>query len=210
MTSLIEARGNYRSAVGPEDQYDLIGGLQFKVLYELGLRDNNRMLDIGCGSLRAGRLFIPYLNAGNYYGIEPDADLVTAGIDNEIGSDLMGLKYPKFDFNDEFNLRCFGNGAMFDFILAHSIFTHAPPNDIYTCFMEAKLVLKPTGKFITTWFLSNSYKSYEGTEWKERAEYSMDSIKTMSKHIGFGCTVLKYTHPSKQKWILFEHIRTRH
>ena len=29
-----------------------------------------RMLEIGCGNLRAGRLFIDYLDAGDYYGID--------------------------------------------------------------------------------------------------------------------------------------------
>lgn len=60
----------YRSYVGPADQYDLIGAAQFALLYALGLREYHRLLDIGCGSLRAGRMLISYLNSGGYTGVE--------------------------------------------------------------------------------------------------------------------------------------------
>ena len=36
------------------------------------------MLEIGCGNLRAGRLFIDYLDAGNYYGIDISPDILLA------------------------------------------------------------------------------------------------------------------------------------
>lgn len=63
---------SYREYVGPETEYDLIGAMQFRLLSTLGLRENHKLLDFGCGSLRAGRLFIPYLNPGNYTGVEPN------------------------------------------------------------------------------------------------------------------------------------------
>jgi hypothetical protein len=67
----------YRAFVGPFEQYDVIGASQFALLYALGLRQHHRLLDVGCGSLRAGRMLIAYLEPGNYAGIEPNTGLST-------------------------------------------------------------------------------------------------------------------------------------
>ena len=40
------------------------------------------MLEIGCGNLRAGHLFIGYLDAGNYYGIDISPDILLAAQDS--------------------------------------------------------------------------------------------------------------------------------
>ena len=37
-----------------------------------------RMLEIGCGNLRAGRLFIDHLDAGDYYGTDISPDILLA------------------------------------------------------------------------------------------------------------------------------------
>src|SRR5690242_11872125 len=63
---------HYRSFVGPPERYDLLAALQFNLLTSLGLREYHSLLDIGCGSLRAGRLFMTYLLPGNYCGVEPE------------------------------------------------------------------------------------------------------------------------------------------
>ena len=63
---------HYRAFVGPTYRYDLIGAQQFALLYLLGLRETHRLLDFGCGSLRLGRMAIPYLLEGHYFGIEPE------------------------------------------------------------------------------------------------------------------------------------------
>ena len=66
----------YRAFVGPPEDYDLISAMVFNLLTCLGLRQHHKVLDIGCGSLRCGRLLIPYLNKGNYFGVEPNKWLV--------------------------------------------------------------------------------------------------------------------------------------
>ena len=55
-----------------------IGQMQFDYLVEHGLKPGDRMLEIGCGNLRAGRLFIDYLDAGNYYGMDISPDILLA------------------------------------------------------------------------------------------------------------------------------------
>ena len=113
---------HYLAYVGPPRQYDFMGATQFRLLTALGLREHHRVLDFGCGSLRAGRLLIPYLLPGHYHGIEPNLWLVEDAVANQIGADMVRIKQPRFDGNAEF--RCDGFGTDFDFIVAQSIFSH--------------------------------------------------------------------------------------
>jgi len=121
----------YRSYVGPPENYDVAAAMQFNLLTFLGLRDDHYLLDVGCGSLRAGRLFIPYLRAGRYFGVEPEQWLIEEGIQNEIGQDLIRIKQPKFSNDTNFTLSVFGQ--QFDFILAQSVFSHASQTHMRRC-----------------------------------------------------------------------------
>ena len=53
-TLQIETHNHYKAYVGPPSVYDLVGAMQFNLLTSFGLRDFHKLLDIGCGSLRAG------------------------------------------------------------------------------------------------------------------------------------------------------------
>src|SRR5579859_6587058 len=112
----------YRQHVGPADGYDRMSAMQFNLLTYLGLSEEHFLLDIGCGSLRAGRLFIPYLKPGHYFGIEPVEWLLQAGIDHEVGQSQIAIKRHSFDSNSEFRLSVFQRD--FDFLMAQSIFSH--------------------------------------------------------------------------------------
>ncbi len=59
--------------------WDEMGPRQFDFLKSAGLAPHHRMIDIGCGCLRAGVHFVPYLENGNYYGIDINASLIEAG-----------------------------------------------------------------------------------------------------------------------------------
>src|SRR5215212_10341883 len=66
----------YRAYVGKPEEWDLVAARQVTLLLTAGLRDNHRLVDVGCGSLRAGRMLIPYLEPERYFGIEPNRWLV--------------------------------------------------------------------------------------------------------------------------------------
>lgn len=189
---------NYRNAVGPADKYDVIGALQFNVMVDQGLREHHTLLDIGCGSLRGGRLFIVYLLPRRYYGIEPYEHLVVDGINMEIGSSIYEVKYPQFHYSGNFDLTHFG--VAFDYILAQSVFTHAAPQMIKKCLTEAKRCLKPKGRFIATYFKGGT--DYSGTEWAQcpDARYTQGWMKTTVQEHGFVYRELPYKHPSEQTW----------
>lgn len=119
--------------------------MQFNLLTSLGLREHHYLLDIGCGSLRAGRLFIPYLQPEHYCAIEPNSWLIDEGIKNECGTEQVVLKKPQFNNNSDFVST--GFRRKFDFILVHSIFTRAGKTHIRKCLSETTKVMKPKHHF---------------------------------------------------------------
>ena len=206
---------NYRGFVGSDDNYDLVGAMQFNLLTALGLREYHKFLDIGCGSLRAGRLFIPYLNRGCYCGIEPEKWLVEAGIKNEIGASMVDIKSPRFEYSYEFPVGSFGE--KFDYMAAHSIFSHASQEQILQCLKNVKPNLalraddKRGGLFAATFILGDS--DYEGKEWvypgKDDvgfAHYTEEFISRVAQESGLAYKKLDYPHANVQTWFIFGNI----
>ena len=118
---------HYRAYVGPPFNYDISGALQFQLMLDLGLREYHSFLEIGCGSLRLGRLLMMYLLPSRYYGIEPNEKIFHEGIKNNFGaaladSDVIRFKQPRFAHNDSFDFSFVKDTA--DFIVAQSIASH--------------------------------------------------------------------------------------
>ena len=123
MTSYPAGEHDYRGFVGPIEQYDVIGAAQFALLYALGLRQHHRLLDVGCGSLRAGRMLITYLEPGNYFGAEPNTWLINEAVKNQVGGDMLDIKRPTFRATNRFEWSGLGQ---FDFVLVHGVATNGP------------------------------------------------------------------------------------
>jgi hypothetical protein len=138
----------YRVAVGMHTGYDLMGGLQFAILLALGLREHHTLCDVGCGSLRAGRLLIPYLEAGHYCGIEPREWVLDEGLRHEIGADMVAMRAPRFDHGEDFGLTRFG--TKFDYVLAQSVFSHTYRDLAVTGLRGIKDALADDGLLVAT------------------------------------------------------------
>ncbi len=140
------ARSN-EGAVGSKtrDSWLKIGQLQFDYLVQHGLQPGDRMLEIGCGNLRAGRLFIEYLDPGNYYGIDisPDILLAAQGTIDEFG--LQG-KLPHLTLVRDLKLQ-FLPAERFTVVHAHSVFSHSPVEVIDECLAHVGRVMRPDGVF---------------------------------------------------------------
>lgn len=196
---------NYRSSVGPADKYDLIGAKQFCVLVDQGLREHHYLLDIGCGSIRGGKLFIPYLQTGHYFGIEPNANAVNEGIEKELGTDFVfKFKKASFYFSDQFDIYSgfVGIPARFDFILAQSIFSHTSRAQTEKCITQARLLMNGKSKFLGTWF--EGPHNYEGEGWKQGPVVTRPKgyLEGIAKEKGLSFEKLGYKHPSGQTWFL--------
>jgi SAM-dependent methyltransferase len=194
-------KASHREYVGDPEAYDMTAALQFSLLTLLGLREHHTLLDIGCGSLRAGRLFIIYLAKGNYCGIEPNKWLVEEGMEKEIGSDLVALKQPTFSYNSDFLTGQFKQ--QFDYILAHSIFSHASQTQISQCLREAKKAMKPAAIIAATF--REGTQNYKGDKWvyPDTVTYQASHMQTLIAQEELDSQLLReWPHPRSQTWIL--------
>lgn len=139
-------RGRHRSSVG--GKWDEMGQVQLDFLTEQGLTPEMRFLDVGCGSLRAGRLLVPYLDPGHYYGIDIGAEVVEAGYDLELDdAGRERLPVTNLRMTDRFDADF---GVQFDMAIAQSVFTHVSLNHIRLCLYRVAKVMKPGSKFFAT------------------------------------------------------------
>lgn len=122
-----------------------LGQLQFDYLIEHGLKPEFRMLEIGCGNLRAGRLFIDYLHSGNYYGLDISPDILMSAQDTLV---THGLRDKLPHLTPVRDLRfTFLPDEHFDVVHAHSVFSHSPIEVIDECFAHVGRVMKPQAWF---------------------------------------------------------------
>ena len=191
---------HYRAYVGPPQDFDLVSAMVFNLLTSLGLRQHHRVLDIGCGSLRAGRLLIPYLNPGNYFGVEPNKWLVDDGIENETGRDLLKIKQPTFSFRA--SLEEFKTSLDLDFAVAQSIFSHCGKDLIKGWLAQAAFHLKVTGALVATFLVAD--KDHDGVGWTypECVRYKPETLAEMASAFDLDFVVLDWAHP-RQTWALF-------
>ncbi len=198
---------HFRAFVGYPMKYDLIAAMQFNLLTSLGLREHHHVLDVGCGSLRAGRLLIPYLLPNCYYGLEPEKWLVEDGIRYNTGRDIIEIKSPHFQYRSDFSLTSFG--VQFDFILAQSIFSHASASQVMICLSEAAACLAPGALLVASFVLDK--EDYQGTTWlyPTCVGYTASSMMRFAAKAGLECTLIDWPHPNAQSWALFWRSCTR-
>jgi hypothetical protein len=174
---------NWKDYVGPAERWDTQAAHQFTLLVKHGLRGRHRLCDVGCGSLRAGRLFIPYLDLQCYYGIEPEGWLLEEGIKHHVGYSQVAIREPRFiTSRRDFPLQEFR--VKFDYVLAQSIFTHATQDQVKLCLCNAAECLAPGGQILATW--QKGPKDSERGEWRYPGcvSYTTDFMHAAGKAAG--------------------------
>ena len=151
------SRGAELAVGSPSHDYWLqIGRLQFDYATSHGLKPDMAMLEIGCGNLRAGRLFIDYLEPGCYYGIDISPDILKAAQDTVADYDLRA-KLPHLTVVSDLRLHFLPDRG-FDFVHAHSVFSHSPIEVIDECLAHVGRIMAPGG------FFDFTFDRTEGTE----------------------------------------------
>ncbi len=197
---------HYTAYVGPPTQYDFMGATQFRLLCTLGIRANHYLLDFGCGSLRSGRLFIPYLDEGRYFGIEPNKWLIEDAIKHEVGKDIIHIKKPQFDYNSDFATDVFSQN--FDFIIAQSIFSHAGADLIRIAFENFKKSLTHDGLVAVTFLEGEDDFKDSGWFYPGCVSYLSSTIKKFAEEAGFFVMRIPWYHP-RQTWYLLANNKSR-
>lgn len=192
---------HYRAFVGPPADYDLVAAMTFSLLAVLGLRQQHRLLDIGCGSLRVGRLLLPYLNPGCYVGLEPNAWLVAEGIRLEVGQDQVEIKQPRFVFGADAS-ELLADGARFDYAIAQSIFSHCGPDLLDTWLAQVAGLLADEGALLATFLEGPQDNAVGGWVYPDCVWYTKETMQKLAARHGLGFRMLDWRHP-RQSWALF-------
>jgi len=192
---------HYRAFIGATETYDIFAHMQFSLMTLLGMRQEHTLLDIGCGSLRAGKLFLMYLQPDRYFGIEPEQWLVEEGIEREIGQELVARKRPRFLFDNNFSCAAFG--TRFDFIIAQSIFSHASIAQVRRCLSQARAAMGDTSMFAASFVPGQD--DYAGEQWVYPGivHYRPQTIERLAGEAGLGCKTLDWFHIGGQTWFVF-------
>jgi len=135
---------------GWPNHWNEISDLQYNFLLGNGLKPSSKLLDVGCGGMRLGYRVIPYLDPGNYYGIDKSQKCLDDGTKHEVDPEVLKNKVPNILCNSNFDFEIFN--AEFDFAIAQSVFTHLPQDKISQCFANIRNVLKPNSSFFATYF----------------------------------------------------------
>jgi len=191
--------GHHRAYVGPPAYYDLIAALATGLLFACGLRETHRLLDVGCGSLRVGRLLISYLRPRHYFGIEPERAYVEAGIREETGHDLVEMKRPEFRYVSDFSAD--GFGVPFDYVLAQSIFSHTYPDLAAVGFSGIARALAPGGVLLATFFEGELQERASGWLYPEVVPYEWAEVRRMARDAGLVARRVRWPHPL-QSWFV--------
>jgi SAM-dependent methyltransferase len=191
----------YRAFVGPPEDYDLVAAMTFNLVTTLGLRQHHSLLDVGCGSLRIGRLLIPYLNRGKYFGVEPNEWLVDEGIRRELGETLVQIKRPTFFFSDSPETITQAKTA-FDFALAQSIFSHCGLNLIKGWLSAISRSLAQDGALVATFLIGEEDAAQKGWIYPDCVNYRPATLDRAAKDLNLRFEILDWKHP-RQTWALF-------
>jgi SAM-dependent methyltransferase len=106
---------------GGKEQWDKRGRFQLLFLESMGMLPSSRLLDIGCGPLRAGTHLIEYLEAGHYFGFDCNADFVAVA--KTIAEKRNLLKKRPFICQTS-NFDCTERPWTADFAIAFSVLNH--------------------------------------------------------------------------------------
>jgi SAM-dependent methyltransferase len=127
-----------------------MGKLQLRFLIAHGLEPRHRLLDVGCGPLRAGVRLVDYLDPGNYYGVDINESLLDVGYEVELPDDVRA-KLPRSHLRATDRFDC-DFGVTFDFAIAQSLFTHISLNQIRLCLFRVAAHMNVGGRLYATFF----------------------------------------------------------
>ena len=131
--SSIQKRGNLLSTISDKVgcgvyRFEKTGRDEIEALIRNGLNPWDKFLDIGCGAFCGGYWVMHFLDIGLYHGIEPNIPMFEGGLSHILEPNLVELKKPFFDHNDQYDFSVFN--TTFDYMFAQSIWTHAGKKDI--------------------------------------------------------------------------------
>jgi SAM-dependent methyltransferase len=203
-----DAAKSPEAAVGSKshERWLALGRMQFDYLLSHGLTPEDRMLEIGCGNLRAGWRFIDYLEPGHYYGIDISPDILLDA-QRTLADQNLQNKLPHLTLVGDLTFG-FLPAREFTVIHAHSVFSHSPLEVIEQCFENVGRIMHPEGRFDFT------FDRTEGAEhhvlWED-FYYRTETLTALAAAHGLSAELMQDWEqlPHKQSKIRVTHAASR-
>lgn len=171
----IELTG-YQAAVGAGDNWDAHGKLQRDFLVSQGLKPSHRLLDIGCGTGRLARQVVPYLDRGNYYGVDIAEAALAAACELAL-EERWGERLPTFWAGE---IPDCPPAPQFDFLWSFSVFIHLPQEIMESVMRRAAAVMHPESRFL--WAYVPEAKSWRSGV--KQFRHTLADYQRAAKHAG--------------------------
>jgi hypothetical protein len=190
------------SAGGCED-FATACRFQLDFLVGRGLKPDSVLLDLGCGCLRAGIHFVDYLHPDRYLGMDISAEVVYRGIVRELGLTRFHEKRPEFVISDQFSFEAFSRRPQF--IMANSLLTHLPPQDIRLCLHRLRrFVGDQRAEFFATFSESLTTSDHAGSGHylggTSAMTYRRDEMSGLGRECGWdGEYIGAWGHPKNER-----------
>ena len=174
----------------PSDANYLDVGKEFLTfLKDEGLQPEHQLLDYGCGILRGGLQFVPYLNEGNYVGVDISEVRLAQG---------QGLMREAGIADDRYTLHLVRDCSLaelgdrkFDYVWAHAVLMHMPEDDISKFLSSLRHHLAPGAVFYFTYFPSEKLGKSKVSRIQVRDfYYPTDYLKELFGRLGYDFVLL--------------------
>jgi SAM-dependent methyltransferase len=169
-------------AVGGE--FEAVGILERETLIHFGLKKEDYLIDVGCGSGRLAKPLAQYLT-GPYLGIDIVPELV------EYARRIVPKADWRFEVAD--GLRIPEKNDRADMICFFSVLTHLLHEQSYAYLMEARRVMKPGGKIVFSFLdfavkdhwptFESSLQDLEAKAYPLNVFISKDGIRAWADHL---------------------------
>lgn len=138
-------RQHAREFVGTDET---IGDLQLALLVSEGCKPTSQVLEVGCGALHTAIPTVRFLEVGHYVGVDPAVWLREAAMTRPQVRQLMSDRKARFLDVDTFDAS--GLGLTYDFVISHSILSHAAADQLSEYLANTSKALSPGGKIIAS------------------------------------------------------------
>jgi SAM-dependent methyltransferase len=171
-----------RIYAGDPTSYEARHHAIFDFLRDDGMQPSSRVLEIGCGPLGLGRHLINWLEPGNYCALEPNGWQVEAALDEFFGD---APDYPcnsSFLYRDDFLAV---NQEQFDFVVAHSVLSHAAHWQMEQCLSNVRKVVRDGAVFLASLRLAATDSFARQWEYPGVTHFCFPTLTTLGVHFGW-------------------------
>jgi hypothetical protein len=186
--------------VGPAGIWPYLQQYQFNALTRLGLKPHHSIVDVGCGPLTVGVALIPYLDSGNYAGVDllPEP-LVEAH--RRIAQRGLAHKNPTIVCSTTFGKREL-EGRTFDFIWMSQLSYHLDDLQLVLLFEQACSMMHSSSVLlidvIDPAIKSEGHKTWRGFSYHFRAvELNEELAQDFSLSVQRRGRLVDYGYPDK-------------